>query len=110
MIKKLLLLVLLFPSLLEAQTVTADRFTFNTGRCTMRSGSGSPASGLGQVCDTYIDTATGTFWYKTSTGGWIVPVSGSGTTDTIAKWTSAGVLGNSTITDASGGNLTIAPA
>jgi hypothetical protein len=108
--KKLLLLLVLFPGLLEAQTVRADRFTLNTGPCTMRSGIGVPAGGLGVVCDTYIDTASGVLWLK-QLSGWVVSgVTGSGTVDVVAKWNTSTSIGNSTITDISGGNMTLAPA
>lgn len=95
--KKLLLLLLLLPTSLSAQTARADRFTFNTGPCTMRSGSGTPSSGLGVLCDTYIDTATGILWLKQS-GGWVsTGLTGSGTAGTLPKWATSTSLGDSSV-------------
>lgn len=105
--KKLLLLLLLLPHLANAQTVRADRFTFNTGPCVLRSGSGTPEGVVtGNVCDTYWRTDTGVIYLKQSGSGntgWVVSsLTGSGTTNTIAKWTGTSALGNSVMTEDSG--------
>jgi DNA/RNA endonuclease YhcR with UshA esterase domain len=66
----LLLVVSVRPAL--AQSVYADRYTLNTGPCTVSSGSGSPEGAVtGVVCDTYLRTDTADLYTK---------VSGSGTT------------------------------
>lgn len=53
-----------------AQTVTGARFELTTGPCTLRSGSGAPASGLGAVCDTYFRTDQYVIYLKTSGSVW----------------------------------------
>ena len=99
------MLVLLTAAPAAAQTVTADRFQFKTGPCTLRSGTGSPEGVVaGKVCDTFWRTDTGQIYQKTSgTGntGWTLPggVSGTGTTNSIAKWTNSSTIGNASITD-----------
>jgi hypothetical protein len=99
------ILAILFGSNVEAQSVRAERVTLTTGNCTMSSGTGTPESAVtGKVCDTFWRSDTGTLYIKISgTGntGWVVLTMGSGTTNTVAKWTSATALGNSSITDAS---------
>jgi hypothetical protein len=66
----LLLVVSVRPAL--AQSVYGDRYVFNTGPCTVSSGSGSPEGAVtGVVCDTYLRTDTADLYTK---------VSGSGTT------------------------------
>ena len=64
--------------MVSAQTVRADRFTLATGPCTVRSGSGAPAGGLGVTCDVYVDTATGDLYRRTTTGWGIVISATSG--------------------------------
>lgn len=112
--KKLLFLLFLLPITAEAQTVRADRFTFNTGPCVLRSGSGTPEGVVtGNVCDTFWRTDTGIIYTKTSgsgnTGWTTTGLTGSGTANTVAKWTGTTALGNSTITD-TGTTVTIAPS
>ena len=103
--KLLIALFVLLPSLASAQTVRADRFTFNTGPCVLRSGSGTPEGAVtGNVCDTFWRTDTGIIYSKTSgvgNTGWTTSVTGSGTTGTIPKWTGATALGDSIITESS---------
>lgn len=113
--KKLLLLLLLFPSFVQAQTVRADRFTLNTGPCVLRSGSGTPEGAVtGNVCDTYWRTDTGVIYIKvsgTGTTGWSTMggVGGSGTPNTMAKWIGSTTLGDSFALTESGGIISIAP-
>lgn len=53
-----------------AQTVAADRFRFNTGPCTLSTGSGSPEGVVtGKVCDRYTSYGDGTVWIKASGTG-----------------------------------------
>lgn len=87
--KRLLLLLLLLATPLSAQTVSGDRFTLNTGPCVIRSGSSAPEGVVvGNVCDQYIRTETGTWWRKntgngTNTGWYVVVSVASGTTNRI---------------------------
>jgi hypothetical protein len=109
--KKLLFLLLCIPSVLDAQTVRGDRFTFNLAPCTMRTGSGAPSGGLGVLCDTYIDTTTGVLWLKQA-GGWVVSgVMGTGTPGTLAKWATSISIGDSSVSEySSPAILKFAPA
>ncbi len=102
----MLLGLVTWSSTLEAQTVRADRFTFNTGPCVLRSGSGTPEGVvLGNVCDTFWRTDTGQIYTKTSgTGntGWTTfGISGSGTPNTLPLWTASTTLGDSFIRQSS---------
>lgn len=55
----------------HAQTVRGERLQLSTGPCTLRSGSGAPASGLGVVCDTYFRTDSPyTIYVKTGASTW----------------------------------------
>lgn len=107
----------LLPALAVAQGVHADTYTLNTGPCVMRSGTVQPETNVvGNICDTYWRTTAGTIYLKQSgTGtntGWlkISMIGGSGTTDKVTKWTAPQIQGDSTITDVSGGDLTLGPA
>lgn len=83
----------------EAQTVTGARFTLTTGPCTIRSGSGAPASGLGVVCDVYLRTDSPYSTYrKTGASTWTLIVPEPGTTGI----TTVGALGTGSITSGFG--------
>lgn len=83
----------------EAQTVTGARFTLTTGPCTIRSGSGAPASGLGVVCDVYLRTDSPYSTYrKTGVSTWTLIVPEPGTTGI----TTVGALGTGSITSGFG--------
>jgi hypothetical protein len=58
-------------SVASAQTVVGERLQLSTGPCTLRSGSGAPAAGLGAVCDTYFRTDSPyTVLVKTGASTW----------------------------------------
>lgn len=83
----------------EAQTVQGARFQLTTGPCTLRSGSGAPASGLGVVCDTYVRTDSPyTVYVKTGGSTWSPVVvepgsSGITTVGTLASGSIAAAFG-----------------
>lgn len=111
MLRTLTLLVLVTSNEVAAQTVRADRFTFNTGPCVLRSGSGTPEGVVtGNVCDTFWRTDTGIIYTKTSgTGntGWTTTgLTGSGTTNTLPLWTGTTTLGDSFIRQSSNDIIT----
>lgn len=86
------LILLLFSSVAQAQTVSGDRFRLNTGPCVTRSGSGTPEGAVtGNVCDIFIRTdgaLSTTIYIKTSgTGntGWEPVKSAAGTPGTVTS-------------------------
>lgn len=77
MFYKLIVLIGLMTGIVEAQTVRGDRFTFNTGPCVIRSGSGSPEGVVtGNVCDQWHRTNSPYYVYTKTSGtgntGWTV--------------------------------------
>lgn len=121
-VKTLLLLVaILFSAVTaSAQTVRAARFTFTTGPCVLRSGSGSPEGVVvGNVCDQWhrTDSPYGVYTKRSGTGntGWLLPAS-TDLTDTtnLARlnaatnaFTSAMTIGTTLgVTGTISGNLT----
>lgn len=90
----LILCALLVAVRADAQTITGDRFQLNTGPCTVRSGSGAPASGLGAVCDTYYRTDSPyTVYVKTGASTWspVVVEPGSSGITTVGTLTSGAI-------------------
>jgi len=82
-----------------AQTVAGDRFTLNTGPCTLRSGTGNPPPALGKTCDVYLDVGSGSMWTRNAVSGWVLPggIQGAGTTDRLVQWTGTGSVGDARI-------------
>lgn len=94
MTRILILLALALAARVDAQTVTAARFTLTTGPCTERSGSGAPASGLGVVCDTYTRTDSPyTVYQKVGASTWVEMHPASGTTGDLFYGSSATAFG-----------------
>ena len=110
-----LLLELVAASSAAAQSLYADRFMLNLGGpCAITSGTAAPNGAMvGNVCDTYVQTATGAIWTKTSgtgtSSGWLATLAGQGTTGRLPLWSSATGLGDSAVSQA-GGTVTITGA
>ena len=95
------------------QDVDARKIYLGATGCVLQTDSGSPEGAkTGNVCDSYRDTATGSTFMKTSgTGntGWargLFSSAAGGTIGALAKFTAAGVLGNSLFTE-SGSVITL---
>lgn len=62
--------LLLWPASAEAQVnIDANLIHLGSAPCTLSTGSGAPSAGA--TCDHYLDTATGDFWVKASSGTWL---------------------------------------
>lgn len=115
MMKRLALLacLLLVAAPAAAQEEIGVAKIYLNGSPTLTSGSGTPESVVTATPGSlFLRTDTGSLYIKaTGTGntGWVVSsLTGSGTANTVTKWTGTSTLGNSTTTD-DGTTLTLAP-
>lgn len=89
----------------SAQTIGGDRFRLNTGPCVVHSGTGAPATALGDVCDKYVRTdAPYLIYSKTGASTWAPMVNEPGSTGiTVLGTVVTGTWNAATVTVPFGG-------